>query len=169
MKLINTSKGAHAPPFPDEGSAVDVRGTSGGSANIVSIVPAQEPKPKRKDPRRGKMWWIKLMFKDVLMHTHSLSATAIGAYFRILFEYLNQLEPVEDNPKLLARLTGVPIKEWPSIRDELSYVMEVKDGCLVDKFADDAIAEFKKSSARNRTNRGGDRNAPNGGMEDAEE
>ncbi|CAN0387628.1 unnamed protein product, partial [Phaeothamnion confervicola] len=101
------------------------------------------------------MWWVKLTFKDVMTNTNGLSPAAFGAYMRIIFEYLIQLAPVPDNGKRLQRLTGVSLKDWPGIREELSDVFDVIDGNLVDAFAEDAIAEFKKSSEKNRGNRNG--------------
>lgn len=116
--------------------------------------PARDTTTRRRDPRRGRIRYVRWWFADQASRTEHLSATALGAYLRLFGEYIRTQAPLPDDAVRLARITRISQRDWPRIRDELDYVFDTIDGLLVDEYAEKCIAEFRTASARNRRNRG---------------
>ena len=136
-------------------------GKSGGAAEIKRIAvagpsndPANAPSNQhaRVDPRNGKIRFAKLWITEMRGRVGALSPLARGAYFMLLFEYLNRQQPLPDDEKLLRRISGVDKVDWDDIRTELLTVMDLVDGNLHDEYAERCIAEFRDASKRGKSN-----------------
>ena len=123
---------------------------------------------RRRDPRNGKIRFVKLWVNEMCGRTATLTPAAHGAYERLLYEYLKRQAPLPDDERLLRRITGVSRRDWPDIRDELCDIFDLVDGYLVDEYAEKAIAEFRAKSTRNRGNVEQRFNVISGGLEDVD-
>lgn len=115
--------------------------------------PPRDTTIRRRDPRRGRMTWITWWRTEQLGRTRAMSPAALGAYVRLLSEYVERQGPLPENDKLLSRIAGVSKRDWPGIRTELDDVYDVVDGHLVDAYAEREIARFRIRSARGTDNR----------------
>ena len=118
----------------------------------IDDVNASQNRRPRIDSRNGKIRYAKLWITEMRGRVGALSPLARGAYFMLLFEYLNRQQPLPDDEKLLRRISGVDKVDWDDIRTELLTVMDLVDGNLNDEYAERCIAEFRDASKRGKSN-----------------
>lgn len=105
-----------------------------------------------RDPRNGRIKYVRLWITEMAGRTASLSPAANGAYWRIFQHHIATQTPLPDDRKLICRITGVAPAEWPNLREELLVILDLVDGCFRDEYAEKCIAEFRAASTRNRRN-----------------
>jgi uncharacterized protein YdaU (DUF1376 family) len=108
----------------------------------------------RSDPRNGTIRFVHVWLCDLIANTHSLSAAAMGAYVRLWIEMLRRKGPIADDPKALARITGLSRAGWAAARKELLECpdLSLDQGEWHSSTAADRISYFETRSMRNRRN-----------------
>lgn len=102
----------------------------------------------------GEIYWVRLHLGDLALDTMSLSPQALGAYIRLYLHAVRHQSPIADDPRACMATTGCASAQWRRIRVDLvnAGLLETIDGELRDRRAEDAIANFRAMSVRNREN-----------------
>ena len=114
--------------------------------------------PPRRDPRNGRVRYVKLWITEMRGRIATLSPLARGAYFTLLLEALHQQKTLtfltKKDEKFLRLITGISPQKWSSVFSELLGVCDLADGKFVDEYAERCLREFQEASNRNSANIG---------------
>ena len=104
---------------------------------------------KRVDPRTGKITWAKLFIDNALARHARVSTIAFGALMLIYLHTIDRKKPFPDDAATACGLLKLSPNEWSEIREELQFVLTLKDGFFHDSDAEKAISNFEKRSKSN--------------------
>lgn len=94
--------------------------------------------------------YMKLYIGDYLGDTQHLSCLEHGAYLLLIMAYWQKGGPLENNPKILRRLTRTDPKTFQKCSKNVLNMFQVRDGSLVHKRIQKELEKRIKVSEHNR-------------------
>jgi uncharacterized protein YdaU (DUF1376 family)/rubredoxin len=94
--------------------------------------------------------YMKLYIGDYLADTQHLSCLEHGAYLLLIMAYWQHGSPLENNPKLLRRLTRTDPKTFQKVSENVLKMFQVRDGFLFHKRIQKELDKRTEVSEHNR-------------------
>ena len=98
--------------------------------------------PRRKTSTSPRPYRYSVQLPELMADTAHLEPAELGCYMRLLFSYWRSGAPKNDD-RTLARITGLPIKEWSAIRPEIEVFFDVDREWIHWRTDDDLLAAYE--------------------------
>lgn len=96
--------------------------------------------------------WMPLYIGDYMADTPHLSTLEHGAYLLLLMAYWRKKGPLPNDDSKLARIAGLSLKQWKSIRSNVIELFRAVDGQLVSTRAQRELDNLRVKSEKARSN-----------------
>lgn len=98
--------------------------------------------PRRKTSTPPRPFRYSVQLPELMADTAHLEPVELGCYMRLLFSYWRSGPPKNDD-RTLARITGLPIKEWSAIRPQIEGFFDVDREWIHWRTDDDLLAAYE--------------------------
>lgn len=98
--------------------------------------------PRRKTSTPPRPFRYSVQLPELMADTAHLEPVELGCYMRLLFSYWRS-GPPKNEDRALSRITGLPAKEWLSIRPEIEVFFDVDREWIHRRTDDDLLAAYE--------------------------